>query len=148
LADQPFSDVLSEWVQVFMHRSFRDFKRFMDEAGLSPSQVNALMRLYHGEQCGVTDIGGHLGISNPAASQLVERLVQMGFLERQEDRQDRRARSLKLTPQGRGLVQRGVEARRQWLESLTANLTPAQQAMIAESLSMLTEAARNLEKDI
>ena len=48
LAVKSFSEVMGEWAEVFMHRSFRDFKRFMDEAGLSPSQANALMRLYHG----------------------------------------------------------------------------------------------------
>ena len=145
LAVKPFSEVMAEWAEVFMHRSFRDFKRFMDDAGLSPSQVNALMRLYHGKLCGVSDIGEHLGITNPAASQMVERLVQMGLLERTEDSQDRRARQLKLTGQGQALVERGIEARRAWMESLTTNLTPIQQAMIAEALSMLTEAARKSE---
>jgi DNA-binding MarR family transcriptional regulator len=145
LAVKPFSEVLGEWAEVFMHRSFRDFKHFMDDAGLSPSQVNALMRLYHGSLCGVSDIGGHLGISNAAASQMVERLVQMGLLERTEDRQDRRHRQLKLTEQGRALVERGIGARRLWMESLTANLTLEQQAMIAEALSMLTETARKSE---
>ena len=145
LAVKPFSEVLGEWAEVFMHRSFRDFKHFMDDAGLSPSQVNALMRLYHGALCGVSDIGGHLGISNAAASQMVERLVQMGLLERTEDRQDRRHRQLKLTEQGRALVERGIGARRLWMESLTANLTLEQQAMIAEALSMLTETARKSE---
>jgi len=145
LAVKSFSEVLGEWAEVFMHRSFRDFKRFMDEAGLSPSQVNALMRLYHGGLCGVSDIGGHLGITNPAASQMVERLVQMGLLVRNEDRHDRRARKLELTGDGRALVERGIEARKAWMESLTANLTTAQQEKIAESLSMLTEAARKSE---
>ena len=69
----------------------------------------------------------------------------MGLLERSEDRQDRRARKLKLTEQGQALVERGIEARRAWMESLTTNLTPEQQAMIAEALSMLTEAARKSE---
>jgi DNA-binding MarR family transcriptional regulator len=144
-AIKPFSEVLGEWAEVFMHRSFRDFKRFMDEAGLSTSQANALMRLYHGGLCGVTDIGGHLGITNAAASQMVERLVQMGLLARNEDHLDRRARKLELTAEGRALVQRGIEARRAWMEALTVNLTSTQQDKIAEALSMLTEAAKKPE---
>ncbi len=145
LTVKSFSEVMGEWVEVFMHRSFRDFKRFMDDEGLSPTQVNALMRLYHGKLCGVSDIGGHLGITNSAASMMVDRLVQMGLLERSEDRKDRRLRHLKLTEPGQALVERGIEARRAWMESLTASLTPEQQTMIAEALSMLTEAARKSE---
>jgi DNA-binding MarR family transcriptional regulator len=67
------------------------------------------------------------------------------LIERTEDRQDRRARQLNLTEQGRGLVERGIEARRAWMESLTTNLTHEQQTMIAEALSMLTAAARKSE---
>jgi DNA-binding MarR family transcriptional regulator len=145
LVVKTFSEVMGEWAEVFMHRSFRDFKRFMDEAGLSPSQVNALMRLYHGKLCGVSDIGGHLGITNAAASMMVDRLVQMGLLERNEALQDRRLRHLKLTVQGQALVERGIAARRAWMESLTSNLSPEQQAMIAEALGMLTDAAKKLE---
>ena len=69
----------------------------------------------------------------------------MGLLARNEDRHDRRARKLELTSEGRALVERGIEARKAWMESLTVSLTPAQQEKIADSLSMLTEAARKLE---
>jgi len=40
LPTKPYLDVLHEWVKVFMQRSMSDFKRFMDETDLSPSQVN------------------------------------------------------------------------------------------------------------
>jgi DNA-binding MarR family transcriptional regulator len=142
-----FSEVLHEWAAVFMHRSFRDFKRFMDEAGLSPSQVNALMRLRYGKQCGVSDVAEHLGITNAAASQMVERLVQMGLMQRTEAQDDRRVKHLTLTEAGRALVERGVDARRRWLEDLTCTLTPEQQEIIANALTMLTEAARRLSED-
>ena len=128
-----------------MQRSMSDFKRFMDDSGLSPSQVNTLMRLYHQSQCGVSEVAVSLGITNAAASQMVERLVQMDLLERTEDPFDRRVKQLSLTPNGRSLVKRGIDARRCWMEELTSNLTPEQQAHIAEALSMLTQAARELE---
>jgi len=128
-----------------MHRSMHDFKSFMDETGLSPSQVNALMRLYYSGVCGVSEIGEHTGISLAAASQMVERLVQMGLLARSEDPADRRAKQLTLTAQGRALVEDGIAARRRWLEELTIALSPVQQEMIANALITLTEAARKIE---
>jgi DNA-binding MarR family transcriptional regulator len=140
-----FSEILHEWAAVFMHRSFRDFKRFMDESGLSPSQVNVLMRLYHTGGCGVSDIGDHAGVTHAAASQLVDRLVQQGLLGRVEDSADRRVKQITITPKGRALIEAGVDARQSWMEELTTALTPEQQEMIARSLTMLTEAALNLE---
>ena len=137
-----FTEVIREWSEVFMHRSMRDFKKFMDETDLSFSQINILMRLLHGGSTGVSEIGGQLGVTNAAASQAVERMVQLGLIERTEDHQDRRAKKLALTPKGRTLIGRGIEIRSQWVEGLTEALTPEQQSMIISALTLLTAAAR------
>ena len=71
-----FDDVLRQWSEVFMGRSMRDFSAFMRNSGLSMPQVSLLSRLYYQGQCGVTDIADHLAVTSPAASQMVERLVQ------------------------------------------------------------------------
>jgi DNA-binding MarR family transcriptional regulator len=140
-----FSEALHEWTQAFMHRSFHDFKRYMDASGLSSSQVNALMRLYHSGACGVSDIGEAVGISNAAASQMVDRLVQMGLLERTENPDDRRVKHLTLTAHGCTLVEKGVEARSHWMEGLAEALTERQQEEIVSALALLIEAAHKLE---
>ncbi len=141
-----FSEVLREWVEVFMHRSMRDFKRFMDDSGLSFSQMSILMRLFHRGKCSVSEIGDQLGITNAAASQTVDRLVKDGVLERIEDPEDRRAKQLTLTPEGSTLIERGIEARIQWMETLTDTLTPEQQELIVSALTLLTKAARKNEE--
>jgi DNA-binding MarR family transcriptional regulator len=137
-----FSDAIREWAEVFMHRSMQDFKRFMDESGLSFTQVNLLMHLYHGGKIGVSELGGHLGITNAAASQAIDRLVKDGLLGRAEDPQDRRAKLLTLTQDGQTLIERGIEARSQWIAGLTEAFTPDQQGMIISALTLLTEEAR------
>jgi DNA-binding MarR family transcriptional regulator len=133
------TEVIREWSEVFMHRSMRDFKRFMNATGLSFSQISILMRLVHGGNAGVSEIGGQLGVTNAAASQAVDRLVQLGLIERTEDPKDRRAKRLALTQKGRALVEKGVRARSQWIESLTDALTPEQQNVIVSALTLLTE---------
>jgi DNA-binding MarR family transcriptional regulator len=139
---QQLSDVIREWAVVFMHRSMRDIKRFMDESGLSFSQINMLMRLVHQGTTGVSAIGERMGVTNAAASQAVERLVQMGLIERTEDPTDRRAKRLALTQAGIALIEKRIEARSQWLEQLTETLTEEQQEMIISALTLLTNAAR------
>jgi len=140
------TEVIREWSEVFMHRSMRDFKRFMDATGLSFSQISILMRLVHGGNAGVSEIGGQLGVTNAAASQAVDRLVQLGLIERTEDPKDRRAKRLALTQKGRALVEKGVRARSQWIESLTEALTPEQQNVIVSALTLLTEVSRKTKE--
>lgn len=131
-----------------MRRSMRDFFVFVRETGLSTTQLNTLMRLYYGGSCGVSHIGDHLGITNAATSQLVQRLVEQGLLERTEDPDDRRFKQLALTPAGRALIEQAIEARRRWLEDLTLALTPQQQANITATLLDLTQAARELDPSL
>jgi DNA-binding MarR family transcriptional regulator len=140
------TDVIREWSEVFMHRSMRDFKRFMSATGLSFSQISILMRLFHGGNAGVSEIGGQLGVTNAAASQAVDRLVQLGLIERTEDPEDRRAKRLALKQKGRALVEKGVKARSQWIEALTDALTPEQQDVIISALTLLTEASRTAKE--
>ena len=144
-ASSRLTEALREWVEVFMRRSMREFKRYMDEASLTWPQVNTLMRLHYGGACGISEVGSHLGVTNAAASQLVERLVQQGLLERTEDPNDRRAKQLVLSRRGRTLIEKGIDARRRWTEELGARLTAEQQATIVAALQYLTEAARKLE---
>lgn len=140
-----FSEVLHEWVKVFMQRSMSDFKRFMDETELSFSQVNVLMRLHFGGKCDVSDIAAGMGATNAAASQTVDRLVQRKLLERAEDPIDRRFKQITLTAQGLALVERSFEARRRWMDELTRVLSLEQQEEIAAALAVLTEAAQETE---
>jgi DNA-binding MarR family transcriptional regulator len=138
---EQFTEVLHTWVKVFMERSMTDFKRFMDESDLSPSQVNILMRLHFRGMCDVSEIGEQLGVTNAAASQAVDRLVGLGLIERTEDPDDRRAKRLTLTQKGRTLIEQGIEARSKWIEGLMDVLTSEQQNMIISALTLLTKAA-------
>ena len=139
-----FSETLHAWAHTFMRHSFHDFKQYMDASGLTTSQANALLRLYHSGACGVSDIGDHVGISNAAASQMVEQLVQMGLVERTENLDDRRVKRLSLTEKGCSLAEKGVEAHSRWMKELTEVLTESQQAEICSGLSQLIEAARKI----
>ena len=141
-----FTEVIREWSEVFMQRSMRDFRKFMDETGLSFSQINILMRLIHAGSTGVSEIGEQLGVSNAAASQAVDRLVVMDLIKRTEDPTDRRAKQLALTQKGRTLIESGIAARSRWVEGLTDALTPEQQNMIIAALTLLTAAARATEE--
>jgi DNA-binding MarR family transcriptional regulator len=143
----PLTQGLHEWAEIFMRRSMRDFAEFSRQSGLSISQLNALMRIRHEGTCGVSDLGDHLGVTSAAASQMIDRLVQMGYLTRGEDPLDRRVKSLRLTESGKALIGEAIDARRRWMEALTEVFTSAQQQAIVSALVLLTEAARNLERD-
>jgi DNA-binding MarR family transcriptional regulator len=137
--------ILRDWAELFMHRSMREFIKFIHETGLSMTQLNTLMRLYYHGGRPVSEIAEFLGITNAAASQMAQRLVEQGLLLRTEDTDDRRIKLLRLSEAGRRLIEQGIEARRRWLEELTQALSPDQRQTIIAALTYLSAAARQLE---
>jgi len=108
-------------------------------------QMSALFHLHHGNECGVSNMGEYLGVTNAAASQMIDRLVQNGLVERTEDPTDRRVKQLKLTGKGSSLIQEGVELRRRWIDDLINALTVEEQEAIIAALNTLTNTAMELE---
>lgn len=140
-----FSDVLRGWVKVFMRRNGQDYKHFMDESGLSFSQVNTLMRLHFAGQADISDISEQMGITKAAVSQLVEQMVWLGLLDRIPDPIDRRIKRLALTPKGHALAEKLVDMQRKWVEQFTDSLTSRQREAISDALQVMTDAARNID---
>jgi DNA-binding MarR family transcriptional regulator len=142
-----FSQAIRSWMDVFMHRSMRGWGLFAKSTGLSMPQFSVMMQLHHRGNCAIGDISERFDITNAAASQLVDKLVQSGFIKREEDPQDRRAKMLNLTDKGRDLIQRGIEERYRWVDDLAGKLTPEERAKVTEALNFMTRAAKELEAE-
>ena len=140
-----FSQSLRGWIDTFTHRSMRDWLRYIKSRGFTLPQFFLLMHLRHREHCGISDISEHMEITNAAASQLVEKLVQAGFLERVEDPDDRRAKQVSLSPAGEELVQKGITERSLWIDVLAEKLNSEERKKIAAALEILNEAAKDIE---
>jgi DNA-binding MarR family transcriptional regulator len=140
-----FSQTLRAWMDAFMHRSMRGWNHFAKSTGLSMPQFSILMQLHHKGPCGMSEVSERFDISAAAASQLVEKLVQAGYLERAEDPSDRRAKLLTLSLKGKELIQQGTEERYRWMDDLAATLSAEDQKKVSEALILLTNAAKEME---
>ena len=143
---QPVNQALRAWMDTFMHRSMRGWTKFAKSTGLTMPQFSILMQLRHKNSCGMSEISERFDISPAAASQLAEKLVQGGYLERDEDPNDRRAKLLRLTDSGAKLVNEGIEERYKWMEELVSQFNAEERAKIVEALIILTEAAKKVDK--
>jgi DNA-binding MarR family transcriptional regulator len=137
----PFLRALYEWSEVFHKRSMHSFILFCKKAGVSVHQLGSLMRLYHSGPCAVSDIAAHLEVTSAAASQMLDRLFQQGWIKRQEDPADRRSKQIELTEKGEQLVRDSIQAQRGWMAELAQALAPEKQAELTAALDLLTRAA-------
>jgi len=134
-------------MDVFMHRSMRGWGRYAKSTGLSMHQVSLMMQLNYRGACGMSEISERFNVTPAAASQLVDKLVQSGYIQREEDPNDRRAKLLNLTDKGREVIQQGFEERYRWVDELTERLTEEERVQISEALDIMTRAAQDLEAE-
>jgi DNA-binding MarR family transcriptional regulator len=138
---------LREWMDVFMHRSMRGWNQFAKSTGLSMPQFSIMMQLHYRGTCGISEISERFDISAAAASQLADKLVQSGHLERAEDPADRRAKLLKLSAKGAALVDDGIQERYRWMDQVVSTLSAEEKSRVNEALIILTARARALDTE-
>jgi DNA-binding MarR family transcriptional regulator len=113
------------------------------ELDLSMGQLKTLMALASQEGMNVSAVAETLRVGKPAASILVDRLVQLGYAQRTEDPEDRRRTLVTPTAHGRELVERlrqggGERTMVRWLEQMN----PDDLAALAQGLRALAAVAR------
>ena len=149
MVDSPsFSQTVRQWMDTFTHRSMSGWARYVRSRGFSMPQFFLLMHLYRHEGCGISDLSAHMEITNAATSQLVDKLVQAGLLLRTEDPHDRRARQVALSPQGKRLIEQGLEERYRWVEGLEASLTETEKDKVNEALTIMVRAVEDINEKV
>ncbi len=136
---------IEEGLIAFASRLIQEFVGLMRKHDLSMPQIYVLMHLFHTGECQVSDISMVMGASNPAASQLVERLWQQGLVARAEDPNNRRVKKIHLTDKGQQLVREGIVSN-EFLMSVFAHLTLEQRDTIHTALGYLAGAMNSLRE--
>lgn len=139
----PFFSTFQEWIELFMHRSMQGTIQYARENGLSMSMIGTLFHLNLRGHTGVSDLGQHLGVSSAAASQMLDRLVEEGLIERTEDPDDRRMKKISLTEKGCQIFRESLSARLRWLDELEKGLTDQEKQTITSALQLMIDKAHD-----
>lgn len=98
-------DVLQQFRVIY--GTMRQYFRLIEQCcGLPGSQMWILQEVERTPAIGVTELAQRLGIHQSTCSQLVERLVGLGYLEKQKAATDRRRVGLVLASSGQALIAR------------------------------------------
>ncbi len=140
-----FLETMGEWTRLVMRHSMHGLVHYAKENGLSMSQTVALFKIKRNGRCGVADVGEDLQVTSAAASQMLDRLVQQGFIQRSENPEDRRGKCLTLTEKGQTFLQKGIHVRQRWIRDLVESLSAEERRAANETIAMLIGKARALE---
>lgn len=111
--------------------------------GISLGHLKALGFLYHHAPCAVRDVAEGLGISMPSGSETVDRLVELGMVERAVDPLDRRRAVVALTPEAHRLGTEVRDVRRRQVRAAMERLEPAERPVFLRALQALVDVLRD-----
>lgn len=126
----------------------RRFAPLCAKHGLTMREVHVLLFLAN-NPCYTTarDITEYRGISKSQVSQAVDFLVEMGFLSRAADVEDRRIIHLAITDSGRPIAQEAQSLQAQCGTRLLEGLTDTQQTQLQELLDIVLDNGARLSEE-
>ena len=112
--------------------------------GMCGSDFGVLEALLHKGPLPVSVLGRKVLLTSGSITTAVDRLEQRGLVERREAREDRRARVVHLTAEGRKLIRKAFAGHAADLERAAATLAPRERAVLLNLLRKLGRGAQEL----
>ena len=121
------------------HAAEHEVESKLAAIGLSLAKLAALKTLSEaGESLPLTQLADRLACVKSNITQLVDRLETDGFVQRQSDPNDRRARLATLTPAGRKACRAGLRVQQAAEQDVLQKLSAAESRTLAGLLAKLT----------
>jgi DNA-binding MarR family transcriptional regulator len=135
LADDLFA------VVIFLHKNCTP--ALFEAVGTLELTITQIKLLHHLDEAPATltfkEASELVLLSLPAISRTVDDLVRRGFVERNEDHEDRRMKRITLTDAGRDVIQRLQAARLHGLKEFVETLSGSERRALSGALSKLNE---------
>ena len=141
------TEMLNGFAEIMSSLMTEQFQRHLAEMDLTLLQAQLLRILRQGPRP-TGQLAAALHISPPAVTQLTDRLIRKGLIERQTSPTDRRAVLIALSTKGRRLEDKFRERRGQIMSNALALLEEDRQEQIMAALEELLHALRKYESTV
>lgn len=145
IAPEKVEEILNGFGEVMSRLMVDQMQRHLTELDLTLPQVQVLRILRREGTVPAGRLAACLRISAPATSQLTDRLIRKGLIERQTSEDDRRAVLVALSAKGRCLVDQFRERRNAIFGAALSELSEEEQAQVVSSLQKVIAVLESFE---
>lgn len=114
---------------------------------VTPAQMNALVVLYEPQNLPMGELAEQLGLTESAATRLVDRLLRMNLVRRERDEVDRRVVRVRLSSYGRQLADLVFKRREEQFTRFAVRLSGNERSHLIGGLSALLQVFQDLEHE-
>jgi DNA-binding MarR family transcriptional regulator len=127
-------DTLAAGVAATLERLIGLFRSLSPASGLSLTTAATLATLERSGPCRLTWLAGREGVTQPAMTQLIDRLQDAGLIDRGADPTDGRVVQVRITADGKAMLAGRRAARAERLAGLLDRLSPDERKALAAAL--------------
>ncbi len=114
---------------------------------VTPAQMNALVVLYEPKNLPMGELAELLGLTESAATRLVDRLLRMNLVRRDRDEVDRRVVRVRLSSYGRQLADLVFQRRQEQFTRFAQRLTASNREYLTQGLTALLTVFQEMEHE-
>jgi DNA-binding MarR family transcriptional regulator len=114
---------------------------------VTPAQMNALVVLYEPKNLPMGELAELLGLTESAATRLVDRLLRMNLVRRDRDEIDRRVVRVRLSSYGRQLADLVFQRRQEQFTRFAQRLTAEERRNLTQGLDALLAVFQDMEQE-
>jgi DNA-binding MarR family transcriptional regulator len=122
--------------------------RQLKDIDISSGLVYFVLELSQVEWLNMSDLSAAVGVDNASATRAVAKLFTLGYVNRVEDEQDRRAYRISLTASGRQIAERVSETMMEWVRIITKGVSPEDIGSVNRVFDQFYENAQNALKGL
>lgn len=141
------SDVLNGFAEVMTRLLMEQQQKHLADLNLTLLQ-SQILRILRREPRPIGQLATALQVSPPAATQLTDRLIRKGLIERRSSPKDRRSVLIALSPKGQRLVDKFRQRRGEIFYNALSPLDNIRQQNITATLETMLEALKQYEAQI
>ncbi len=145
IAPEKVAEILNGFGEVMSRLMVDQLPAHLSELDLTLPQVQVLRILRREGEVPTGKLAQCLKISAPATTQLTDRLIRKGLIERKSSEDDRRAVLVALSSEGRCLIDKFRERRNAVFAAALSQLSEAEQAQVVASLQKVIAVLESFE---
>ncbi len=145
---QPFVDEIQKLFPRIMRYLDAEASRELIGLEVTPSQMNALVSLYGRDDLPMGELADILGLTESAATRLVDRLINMNLVRRGRDGLDRRVVRVHLSSYGKQLAELVLARRQAQFTRFAERMNAEDRKNLVDGLSALLSVFSALEHDV
>lgn len=140
-----YSPTFLKFISIVQRNTARYFDLGLEADQIGSGQQFFLLRIAENQGITMFDLAQTGSFDKGTVTRAVQKLIALGYVRMDIDKQDRRVRHLYIMPEAEKVVEHVYERRNEWRERITRDLTPEEQEMI---FVLLHKIANNSEREI